>query len=167
MKNHLSKLAQYNKWANQKFIHTMSKQEESMLQTKMESSFATVFDTCKHIWLGESGWLSRIHNKGWQTPEVDSFNGTSKELFDAWQRTSSAYVQFIKTEDLDEEIEFTHDEIDYSISRSDMILTVINHGNYHRGQLVTMLRQLGVNEIPKTDYIEWVREQRRKKSAKI
>jgi len=54
-----------------------------------------------------------------------------------------------------------HDGVDYSIARKDIIMTVINHGNYHRGQIVTLLRQLGVTTIPKTDYIEWVREQAR------
>jgi uncharacterized damage-inducible protein DinB len=34
---------------------------------------------------------------------------------------------------------------------------VFNHGTYHRGQLVTMLRQVGVTEIPQTDYIAFVR----------
>lgn len=34
------------------------------------------------------------------------------------------------------------------------ILThLLNHGTYHRGQVVTMLRQVGVDKIPQTDYI--------------
>ncbi len=39
-----------------------------------------------------------------------------------------------------------------------MLLHVFNHGTYHRGQLVTMLRQLGVENIPATDFIVWSRE---------
>ena len=30
----------------------------------------------------------------------------------------------------------------------DVLLHVFNHGTYHRGQLVTMLRQLGASNIP-------------------
>ncbi|MEJ7912972.1 MAG: DinB family protein, partial [Chitinophagaceae bacterium] len=32
---------------------------------------------------------------------------------------------------------------------------LFNHGTYHRGQLVNMLRQLKVDKIPPTDFIVW------------
>ncbi|MGZ3844574.1 MAG: DinB family protein, partial [Flavisolibacter sp.] len=38
-----------------------------------------------------------------------------------------------------------------------MLLHAFNHGTYHRGQLVNMLRQLGVDKIPGTDFIAWSR----------
>ncbi len=38
-----------------------------------------------------------------------------------------------------------------------MLTHVFNHGTYHRGQLVTMLRELGVEKIPATDFIVWSR----------
>ena len=39
-----------------------------------------------------------------------------------------------------------------------MLLHVFHHGSYHRGQLVNMLRQLGVEKIPATDFIVWSRK---------
>jgi uncharacterized damage-inducible protein DinB len=41
-----------------------------------------------------------------------------------------------------------------------VLVHVFNHGTYHRGQLVTMLRQLGIEKIPQTDYIVWSRKNR-------
>ena len=41
-----------------------------------------------------------------------------------------------------------------------MILHVFNHGTYHRGQIVNMLRQVGVEKIPQTDFIVWSRGKR-------
>ena len=38
-----------------------------------------------------------------------------------------------------------------------MLLHLFNHQTYHRGQLITMLRQVGVTKIPATDFIEWCR----------
>ena len=38
-----------------------------------------------------------------------------------------------------------------------MLLHLLNHNTYHRGQIVTMLRQLGVEKIPATDFIVWSR----------
>jgi uncharacterized damage-inducible protein DinB len=36
---------------------------------------------------------------------------------------------------------------------------LVNHGTYHRGQVVTMLRQLGAGTPPSTDLIAFYREQ--------
>jgi len=162
LRDYLLKLAQYNVWANLKFIQLLKEQENNILLSPCDSSFVNIFETCKHIWLGETGWLARLQNRGWQTKEIDNFHDEPKVLFTAWLGTSKAYIPMIENSDLNEKINFTHDKIKYSISRIDIILTIINHGNYHRGQIVTMLRQLGVNDIPKTDYIEWVREQSQK-----
>jgi uncharacterized damage-inducible protein DinB len=38
-----------------------------------------------------------------------------------------------------------------------MLTHLFNHGTFHRGQIVTMLRQLGEEKIPVTDYIEFSR----------
>jgi len=37
---------------------------------------------------------------------------------------------------------------------------VMNHSTYHRGQLVTMGRELGFTDPPKTDFIQFCREKR-------
>jgi len=34
----------------------------------------------------------------------------------------------------------------------------MNHGTFHRGQLVTMGRSLGLTDPPKTDFIHYLRE---------
>ena len=40
-----------------------------------------------------------------------------------------------------------------SLSRYEYIVHVVNHGTFHRGQIVTMARNLGITEgIPPTDY---------------
>jgi uncharacterized damage-inducible protein DinB len=36
----------------------------------------------------------------------------------------------------------------------------MNHGTYHRGQLVTMFRQLGLEEIPSTDLMTFAKIQK-------
>jgi len=39
-----------------------------------------------------------------------------------------------------------------------MIVHVVNHGTYHRGQVATMLRQLGAKPAVSTDMIVFYRE---------
>jgi uncharacterized damage-inducible protein DinB len=39
-----------------------------------------------------------------------------------------------------------------------MLTHVVNHGSYHRGQLTTMFRQLGVEPARSMDLIRYYRE---------
>ena len=38
-----------------------------------------------------------------------------------------------------------------------VLLHLFNHQTYHRGQLVTMFHQLGITNIPATDFIKYCR----------
>ncbi|MBS1734314.1 MAG: DNA polymerase, partial [Bacteroidetes bacterium] len=41
---------------------------------------------------------------------------------------------------------------------SEVLHHIFNHATYHRGQLVTMLRQVGVKDIPGTDLVLFLRK---------
>jgi uncharacterized damage-inducible protein DinB len=50
------------------------------------------------------------------------------------------------------EIKFvTRKGMAYSLPISDIVMQVVNHGSYHRGQIVNMIRMLGVEPV-QTDY---------------
>ena len=54
---------------------------------------------------------------------------------------------------LTEEIELNMPWAKNKLSRYEYIMHVINHSTYHRGQVVTIARVLGIKEnIPATDY---------------
>jgi uncharacterized damage-inducible protein DinB len=42
----------------------------------------------------------------------------------------------------------------------EMLVHVCNHGTYHRGQLVQMLRTFGETKIPATDFIVYCRKRK-------
>lgn len=158
MKQRYLDYASYNIWANNKLIDCLLEQDEKLLSTEFVGSFPTIRATLLHIWLAEVGWLSRLEGKAWDASEVKSFVGTSAELFKAWQSASLAFKDFVETNDLEVAIPFDHKGKSFTIPSREIAQTVFNHGTYHRGQVVMMLRQLGVSVIPQTDYIAWVRE---------
>jgi len=150
--------ANYNIWANNRLIDCLLQQESAIMTQEVKGSFPNIKATIKHIWFAETGWLSTLQDAGWQADKVDSFQGSTAELFTAWQATSEAFKQFVKTEDLEGKVAFMSRGREYIIPAREIAQTVFNHGTYHRGQVVMMLRQLGITEIPQTDYIEWVRQ---------
>ncbi len=153
--------ANYNIWANNRMINCLLNLDEKLLKQEIVSSFSNIEATISHLWMAEAGWLSRLKGNGWEVSKVKDFKGNIAELLKCWQETSDQFKNFVITTDLDQELEFEHKGEQFSIPFKEIAHTVFNHGSYHRGQVVTMLRQLGINEIPQTDYIEWVREKAR------
>jgi len=153
--------ALYNIWANNRLINNLLEQNDELLIRELVGSYPTIRATILHIWFGEIGWLSRLNGKGWEASKVTKFSGTNKELFLAWQHTSEEFKNFVAKAELEKEIQFEHKGEKFSIPTQEIIQTVFNHGSYHRGQIVMMMRQLGITKISQTDYIEWVREKER------
>ena len=46
----------------------------------------------------------------------------------------------------------------YSMPYYELIAHVFNHSTYHRGQLVTMLRQVGFDKVESTDMLAYFRK---------
>ncbi len=153
--------ANYNIWANDTLIIDLLNLNEKLLVKELIGSFPTIRDTILHIWFAETGWLSRLNGKGWDTKTVTNFSGNNNELFKLWQITSKNFRKFIQNADLEKEIQFEHKGEKFSIPTREIIQTVFNHGSFHRGQIVIMMRQIGITKISQTDYIEWVREKER------
>lgn len=161
MKQRYLDYAQYNIWANKRLINDLSVRDEQLLNKDIIASFPSIHKTLMHIWFAEVGWLSRLNGNGWDTTKVTEFSGTIQDLFIAWSKTSEDFRDFTINADLEKEIQFEHKSEQFSIPSREIIQTVFNHGTYHRGQVVMMMRQLGINKISQTDYIEWVREKKR------
>jgi len=60
---------------------------------------------------------------------------------------------------VDQPIEYVRDGVRWAQPFWQSFQHLVNHGTYHRGQVITMLRQLGVNGPPSTDLIAFYREQ--------
>ena len=151
--------AAYNIWANDLLTNALLQQEEEFLTRKLEGSFPNIRATLLHIWFAEMGWLSRLEGKGWEASAVDNFSGDAAALCKDWQATSLAFKSFVETANLEKTVFFEHKGNDYHIPSREISQTVFNHGTYHRGQVIMMMRQLSLTDVPKTDYIEWVRQQ--------
>jgi uncharacterized damage-inducible protein DinB len=84
-----------------------------------------------------------------------------KELGIAWNEIDLSWLHFVNHVNEDSLIE----KLYYQNTRGDsfneelylILMQVFNHGTYHRGQLVTMLRQAGAETIPNSDFISWAR----------
>lgn len=163
LKQHLLDYAQYNLWANQRLAELFRQQSDELLQTPIVSSFPSVRDTFLHLWSVEFVWQERLKGVSPKEFPANNFKGTNAEIFDRLLSVSQGLVDFIAAQDdafFATPIEFTLLTATGTFRQlpQDMLHHLFNHQTMHRGQLITMGRQLGLTAFPRTDYIIWVRE---------
>lgn len=159
MRELLLRYAMYNIWANQRLLALLSGLSEEQLDKVLDSSFPSLRATAYHMWNSEGIWLQRLLLASPVIPPAKDFDGTWQEFVRRFSRQNEQVKDFIATASdakLAHTIEYNHPV--RGICKSSVentLLMIFNHTTYHRGQLVTMLRQLGVTKIPSTDFIEY------------
>ena len=161
MKEILLKYANYNFWANDLLISLIDKEKNDVLDKNIISSFPSVKETVFHIWGAEYIWLKRLKGESLTDWPSKNFKGTFAEAKEQMLLNEKAIISFVQ--DLPEDKlsdSFLYKNIEgktFSNTILEAVHHCMNHSTYHRGQIVTMLRQLGVTEIPSTDFIAYCR----------
>ena len=161
MKEILNQLSAYSIWANQLLLDVINLLPEEKQKQEVTSSFSSLYKTVLHMWSAESVWWQRMKLLERLYIPAESFSGDMKELSNQLISQNRQWNEWITNAN---EHQLQHVFQYYNFKKEQfkqpiyqMLLHVFNHGTYHRGQLVNMLRQLGVEKVPATDYIVWSR----------
>jgi len=164
MKELLQQYAAFNLWANQRLFECIGKLSEEQARQEITSSFTSVYKTLQHIWLAEEAWWKRLKLVEQIELESEKFTGTCGDLMKKLEKQSTEWSDWVHNAT---EAQLCHVFAYQNTKReqfkqpvNEVLVHVFNHGTYHRGQLVTMLRQLGVEKIPGTDFILFSRNKK-------
>ena len=151
LQNLITRLLRYNLWANDRLASWILTLERQVIYTPTGSSFGTIDRTIQHILEAQVYWHNVIVNG--QIGEVKLSSGMdATHLVSALVASSHQLIDDISIFNEQQLIEAIQVS-DSKQSRYEYVLHMVNHGSYHRGQVVTMCRALGVKgEIPVTDY---------------
>jgi uncharacterized damage-inducible protein DinB len=162
MKDLLCQLAAYNIWANQKLLEVIFVLPEEKQKQDMPSSFRSLYATIFHMWDAESIWWQRMKLHERIIRPSDNFNSSLKDVANGLLQQNQQWQEWVNTATepmLDHVFQYYNQKKEsFKQPVFQMMLHVFNHGSYHRGQLVNMLRQLGSEKIPPTDFIVWSRK---------
>ena len=146
-KSDVEYLYSYDRWANARILDAVSCLTEEQFTMDMKSSHGSVRDTLAHILAAEWIWLERWNGVSPKALLNPSAFPTVDALRERWSEVERGYNEFIErvTDDsLDKVITYTNTKgEDWSYPLVQMLQHVMNHSSYHRGQVTTMLRQLG------------------------
>lgn len=162
MKEILNQLSAYSIWANQLLLDVINQLPEEKQKQEVPSSFSSLYQTVLHVWSAESVWWQRMKLLERLYIPAESFSGDMKELSSQLLNQNRQWHEWIANAN-DHQLQhvfqyqnFKKEQFKQPIYQ--MLMHVFNHGTYHRGQLVNMLRQLGVEKVPGTDFIVWSRK---------
>lgn len=161
MKELLKQYGVYNYWATQRITDVIVSLPEEKQLAEVPSSFNSLYKTMLHIWDAESGWWQRMKLQERIIFPSEQFKGTMPELVSSLLQQSKQWEEWVGNASdlmLDHVFQYKDRKGDqYKMPIYQMVHHVFNHGTYHRGQLVNMLRQLGVEKVPSTDFVQWTR----------
>jgi len=157
----MRELYEYNAWANRRSLDAVAALTTEQFVRPLGSSFSSVRETLTHICDGEWIWLERfLGNSPSGFPAKDRFADV-EALRAHWLEQEIRLLKFVNgltAEDLDGIFEYK--TVTFGPGRNPLwqsLAHLANHGTYHRGQVATMLRQLGAKAIG-TDLIFFYRE---------
>lgn len=154
----LKNYAQFNQWAHKRLLDLIITLTSEQQHATIPSSFDSLYKTVFHVWGAESLWLGRL-NLAPITITGDPFNESMEKLSSALEAVDQLLVEWVASrndEQLVQKLNYQNKAgVPFSQSYDLLLQHIFNHSTYHNGQLVTMLRALGVQNIPATDFVAW------------
>ena len=157
----MRQLYDYNAWANRRAMEAAEALAPEQFTKPLGSSFSSVRDTLAHIYGAEWIWLERFQGRSPASlPDVNQFTNLAS-LRERWLEQEALLLGFVRglaQADLNRTMEYK--TLKFGVYRNPLwqsMQHLVNHGTYHRGQVTTLLRQLGAQPIL-TDLMHFYRE---------
>jgi uncharacterized damage-inducible protein DinB len=161
-------LYEFNDWANKRSLQAASALTIEQFTKPLGNSFSSIRDTFVHMYGAENIWLQRFKGSSPSAFPDGSQLTDIASLEAKWTPAAADLLHFVSAltqQDLDRVIEYkTMNFGVYSNPMWQSLQHVVNHGTYHRGQITTMLRQLGAKPLL-TDLMHFYRERSMAASA--
>jgi uncharacterized damage-inducible protein DinB len=155
-------LFEFDQWATERILDIVAELPEDQYARNMNSSHGGVRGTLVHYYGAEWIWLERWKGSSPTTSIKEEDIATFPAIRNKWSALRREIEEFL--------LSLTDEKLQSSLAYKDLkgnqytqplwqqMQHLINHSTYHRGQVVTMLRQLGVKPVA-TDLIAYYRLQ--------
>ena len=161
MKSVLAHYASYNLWANKRITDTIINVSDEQLHKDINSSFRSIYKTLVHLWDAEFLWWQRMRLHQNVTWPGKTFEGSLMELVKnllSQSKQWKEWVELAQEETLAETFIYQDTKKrEYAQPTMEALIHLFNHQSYHRGQIITLLRQVGITTLPATSFIEYTR----------
>jgi uncharacterized damage-inducible protein DinB len=153
----------YTAWANRQLLEACSALTTEQVNRDLGASHRSILETLRHIFYSERVWRDRLlANKlppmvevGDQSlfgdpPPEPTLNDLKQKWPEVWHSLHRWLEDLPETSLATELSSILANGEEFRLSRSMIIVHMVNHSTLHRGQVMSMLRTLGIKP-PNTD----------------
>jgi uncharacterized damage-inducible protein DinB len=148
-------LLRYKAWANDVLFASLAKLPESELAAPRQIVFGSILRTLNHTYAMDQVWQANLEGRphGFTTRNPPT-SPPFAELREVQKRIDTWYIDYagkLSEKDEEQDVHFTFiGGGPATLTRRGILLHVVNHGTYHRGNVAAMMYQLGTPP-PTTD----------------
>jgi len=147
-------MAAYNQWMNEKIYACAAELTDEERKRDMGAFFGSIHRTLNHLYLGDEAWMERLHG------EPVSMKSPAEVRFDDFEPLRSArrvmderiarWAARLTDDFMDGPFKFRSVTYQRDIEMPGWaaVTQVFNHQTHHRGQVSTLLKQLGKDPGP-------------------
>jgi uncharacterized damage-inducible protein DinB len=149
----------FGRWANRTILESVAALTPAEFARPIGGSFGSVQGTLVHLSGADWVWLERFHGRsprampaGHDILDLEALAGKWREV----EAAQDAFIAALTQERMAEPLSYVNFAGEsFTRELGDALLHLANHGTYHRGQVATLLRQLGHQATP-TDYLRFI-----------
>ena len=136
-------LIDYNEWANLRILDSVAGLTEEQLDSQSSASFETIRGSITHILRAQRIWHAR-----WTGTSAESLDPSSLEnLRRGFEKSHNDLREFgsgLNDEGAGESFDYTDSKgVPNRRGLGSLIIHMVNHGTYHRGEVALMLTGMG------------------------
>ena len=155
---YIRELYDYNQWADLRSLSAAAKLDQEKLSRSMGTSFTSILGTLGHIFGAQWIWLQRWKGSSPATLPAAAFQSVEalSEKWTSLHREQMDFAEKLTPEQLNADLAYTNtrgQHFSYPLWRQ--MIHVVNHSTYHRGQITTLLRQLGEQPVSTDLIVYW------------
>jgi len=149
IKENFKVMARYNQWMNEKLYQVCAEIPDQERKKDLGAFFKSIHGTLNHLLYGDKAWLGRF------TEHPFSITLMIKDLYQSFEKLQEdrvktdeeiiAFTQSLSTEWLQSPFEYTSnvDQKTRILPAWILVTHLFNHQTHHRGQVTTLIKQLG------------------------
>lgn len=157
-KNYFELMAEYNKWMDEKIYNVCLQIPDEIRKKDLGAFFKSIHSTLNHIYYGDLAWIERLRDKKFTPRQI------SIDLYEDFDDLRAAqnridldildWVRDLTPDKLNQTFDYVSNVGNFSRKLPIWVLTthMFNHQTHHRGQLTTLIKQLGyepgITDIP-------------------
>ena len=141
----------YNQWMNESLYERCQPLDPGMLSRDLGAFFKSILGTLNHLLLADRLWMGRFTGEAYPITRLDTILYVDFETLRAERAMTDQaltdYLAGLTEADLDQPLHYTSvlSPEPRTLRLGDALLHVFHHQTHHRGQVTTLLSQLGVD----------------------